>query len=51
MTRKPLVQNIFILIRPEVANFVDVIKIVTMFIKKKFKVSKKVKRIKTYVPK
>ena len=44
MTRKPLVRNIFILIRPEVANFVDVIKIVTMFIKKK--VSKKVKELK-----
>ena len=46
MTRKPLVRNIFILIRPEVANFVDVIKIVTMFIKKKFKVSKKLKELK-----
>ena len=44
MTPKPLVRNIFILIRPEVANFVDVIKIVTMFIKKK--VSKKVKELK-----
>ena len=44
MTPKPLVRNIFILTRPEVANFVDVIKIVTMFIKKK--VSKKVKELK-----
>ena len=51
MTTKPLVRNIFTLIRPEVANFVDAIKIVTMSIKKKFKVSKKVKRTKTYVPK
>ena len=44
MTPNSLVRNIFILIRPEVANFVDVIKIVTMFIKKK--VSKKVKELK-----
>ena len=46
MTPNSLVRNIFILIRPEVANFVDVIKIVTMFIKKKFKVSKRVKELK-----
>ena len=46
MTRKPLVRNIFILIRPEVANFVDVIKIVTMFIKKNLKSQKKLKEIK-----
>ena len=46
MTRKPLVWNIFILIRPEVANFVDVIKIVTMFIKKNLKSQKKLKELK-----
>ena len=46
MTRKPLVRNIFILIRPEVANFVDVIKIVTMFIKKNLKSQKKLKELK-----
>ena len=46
MTPKPLVRNIFILIRPEVANFVDVIKIVTMFIKKNLKSQKKLKELK-----
>ena len=46
MTPKPLVRNIFILTRPEVANFVDVIKIVTMFIKKNLKSQKKLKELK-----
>ena len=39
----------FILRRPEVANFADIIKIVAMFIKKIFKDSKKVKRFRNYV--
>ena len=46
MTPNSLVRNIFILIRPEVANFVDVIKIVTMFIKKNLKSQKKLKELK-----
>ena len=46
MTPKPLVRNIFILTRLEVANFVDVIKIVTMFIKKNLKSQKKLKELK-----
>ena len=36
---------------PQVAIFADIIKIVTMFIKKIFKESKKVKRIKNYISK
>ena len=46
MTPNSLVRNIFILIRPEVANFVDVIKIVTMFIKKNLKSQRKLKELK-----
>ena len=46
MTPKPLARNIFILTRPEVANFVDVIKIVTMFIKKNLKSQRKLKELK-----
>ena len=38
----------FILRRPGVAAFADIIKIVTMFIKTIFKNSRKVKRIKNY---
>ena len=45
MTSKPLFQNNFILRRPGVANFADITKTVTMFIRKTFKDSKKVKRI------
>ena len=37
--------------RPSVANFADTIKIVTIFIKAIFKDSKKVARIRNYVPK
>ena len=40
-------QNTFILRKPRVANFVDIIQ--TIFIKTTFKVSKKVKRIRNYV--
>ena len=42
-------QNNFILRRPRVAIFADIIRIVTMFIKKIFKDSIKVKRIGNYV--
>ena len=49
MTAWPLFQNIFILKRPRVAFFADIIKIVTMFIKIIFKDSGKVKRIKNYL--
>ena len=50
MTSQPLLQNTFILRRPRVAIFADIIKIVTMLIKKVFKNPKKVKRIRNYVP-
>ena len=39
----------FILRRPGVDNFADIIKIVTIFVKKIFKDSRKVKRITNYV--
>ena len=39
----------FILKRPTVANFADIIIIATMFIKTTFKDSKNVKRIRNYV--
>ena len=45
MTSKYLFQNAFILRKPRVAIFADIIKIVTMFIATIFKDSKKVKRI------
>ena len=48
MTLKPLFQNTIILKRPTVAMFVDIIKIVTMFISTIFKDSKKGKRIRDY---
>ena len=48
MTSQPLFQNTFILRRPRVVNFADIIKIATMFIKATFKDSKKVKRIRNY---
>ena len=41
----PLFQSAFILRRPKLAAFDDIIEIVTMFIKTIFKDSKKVKRI------
>ena len=48
MTSQPLYENAFILRRPAVANFADIIKIPTI-IKKSFKDSKKVKRIRNCV--
>ena len=44
-------RNIFISRRPSVAIFVDIIKIVTMYIKPIFKNTKKVKQIRNSVPK
>ena len=41
----PLFQNMFILRRPRVANFADIIKIATMFIKTTFKDPKKLKEL------
>ena len=51
MTSKPLFQNNCILRRTGVANFANIIKIVTVFIKRIFKDSKNVKRTRNYVPK
>ena len=47
----PLFQETFILRRPGVAIFADIIKVVTMFIKIIFKDSRKVKRLGNYVSK
>ena len=44
-------QKTFILRRPGIAIFAEIIKIVTMFIKKIFKDPRKVKRIRNYVSK
>ena len=44
-------QNTFILRRPGVAIFADIIKILTIFIKTIFKDSRKVRRIRNYVSK
>ena len=44
-----LFQKTFILRRPGVVVFADIIKIVTMFIKTIFKNSRKVKRIRNYL--
>ena len=41
----PLFQNMFILRRPRVANFADIIKIATMFIKTTFKDPEKLKEL------
>ena len=49
MTSLPLFQNIYILKRPKITNFANIIKITTMFIKTTFKDWKKVKRIEKYV--
>ena len=49
MTLQPLFQNNFILRKPRVANFADIIKIAIMFTKKAFKDSKKVKKLKLCV--
>ena len=43
MISKPLFQNTFILRSPRVANFADITRIATMFIKTTFKDSKKLK--------
>ena len=51
MTSKHLFLNVFILRRPGVANFADIIKILTMFIKKIFKDIKNAKRFRYYIPK
>ena len=51
MTSQPLFQNAFILRRPGVAIFVDIIEIVTIFIKTKFEDSRKIKRIRNYASK
>ena len=49
MTSQPIFQNTFILRRPGVAIFADIIKIVTTFIKTIFKDSRKVKIISNYL--
>ena len=51
ITSKNLFQKVLILRKPGRPNFADIIKIVTVFIKKMFKDSKKVKRIRNCVPK
>ena len=45
MTSLPLFQNTFILRRPRVAIFADIIKVLTMFIKKIVQDSEKVKEL------
>ena len=45
MTTQPFFHNTFILRRSRVANFVDIIKIVTMFIKATFKDLKKLEEL------
>ena len=47
MTPKPLFQNTFILKRPRVDNFTDIIKVATIFIKTTFRDSNKVKKLET----
>ena len=49
MTSKTLFQNTVILRRPGVAIFADIIKIITRFIKKIFKDSRKAKKVRNYV--
>ena len=48
MTSQSLSQNTFILRRPRVANFADIIKITIILIKTTFKDSKKVKKFRNY---
>ena len=48
ITWQSFFQNIFLLRKPRVANFDDIIKVLTMFINTTFKGSKKVKRIRNY---
>ena len=45
MTSQPLLRNTLILRRPGVIIFADIIKIVTMFIKKLLKTQKKLKEL------
>ena len=49
LASQPLFRNTVILRRPGVALFVDIIKIVTRFIKQIFKDLRKAKRIRNYV--
>ena len=49
MTSWNLIENAFILRRPRVAIFGDIIKIATLFIKEIFEDSKRVKRTRNYV--
>ena len=49
MTSQPLFQNALILRMPGVVILADIIKVVTMFIKKITKDSRKVKRIRKYL--
>ena len=49
MILKPLFQNVFISRKPRVANFADTIKITIMFIKKIYKVSIKVNKVRKNV--
>ena len=49
MTSQPFFQNTFILRRPGVANFPDIIKVATIFIKTTFKDSNIVQRIRNYM--
>ena len=49
MTSQPLFQNTFILRRPRVTNFADIIKIATVFLKTTFRDSQKIKIIRNYV--
>ena len=51
MTSSTFFENTFVLRRPGVVIFADIIKIVTILIKKIFKDSRKVKRIRNYVSK
>ena len=49
MASQPLCQNTFILRRPRVASYADIINIATIFTEPIFKNSKKVERMKNYV--
>ena len=51
LTSYPLLQNFFVLERPRVVIFANIIKALIMFIKTIFKESKKLKRIGNYVSK
>ena len=51
MVSQPLFQNTFVLRKPRVAIFADIIKIVTMFLKTNFVDSEKVRRYGNYVSK